>query len=115
MHQRSLPLPLRIATSERAKGLTTRFGRLALANALVLHALAHSAAVVSAATRIGEHGRRATALSDYAALWLASLLAAFIVSNLLAGGIGLLPNRPFRTTWRLHALVGLFGSLVFLV
>ncbi len=91
-----------------------RWLRPALGVALILHALAHASAVVNTASRIGALHGPDTALGAQASLWRASLLSAFTMASLMAAGLGALHVKAFEPRWRLLAMSGLVGSLVFL-
>jgi hypothetical protein len=83
--------------------------------ALILHALAHAAALVNAGIRIAEGNGAATAEQAHSYLRFASLLAALAIFALLAGGLGALHVRVFARRWRGLAISGLFTSLLFLL
>lgn len=100
--------------SEQIRALRRRFGRIVLGSALILHAFGHAAAAISATNRFGEQGGLTSGQADYNRFWIASLLVAFTMVLLLAGGLGALPGKPFVSRWRTLAAAGLFTSIVLL-
>jgi hypothetical protein len=86
-----------------------------LGAALILHALAHAAALTNAWIQIGASHGSATAERAHLNLWWASLLGAFTIAALIAGGLGSWHVRVFAARWRAVAMTGLCASLAFLL
>ena len=100
--------------SEQIRALRRRFGRIVLGSALILHAFGHAAAAISATNRIGGQGGPTSVQVDYLQFRMVSLLLTFTMLLLLAGGIGVLPGKPFVARWRALAAAGLVTSIVLL-